>query len=62
MKNLKTFFFDYNVLDGDLSYCLNVPNVCCDRVRKHYNLKDTDLPKGEFFAGNENIEEWRRIE
>lgn len=62
MKHLKTFIFDYNILDGDLRYCLNVPNVYCDRAYKHYNLKNSELPKGKLVQGNENIDEWRRIE
>lgn len=33
-----------NVEDGDLSKCLNVPYVNC-KNRKHYNLKNKDLPK-----------------
>lgn len=62
MKNLKTFVFDMNVLDGDLTPCLNLSYVYSDRNRKHYNLKDSDLPKGEYVRGNEDIEEWRRLE
>lgn len=62
MKNLKTFVFDMNVLDGDLTSCLNLSYVYSDRNRKHYNLKDSDLPKGEYVRGNEDIEEWRRLE
>lgn len=45
MPNLKSFRFTMNVLDGDLGLCKNVPYVYC-RNRKHYNLKDEDLPKG----------------
>ena len=33
-----------NVMDGDLSLCMNVPYASC-RNKKHYNLKDSDLPK-----------------
>lgn len=62
MKNLKTFVFDMNVLDGDLTPCLNLSYVYSDKNRKHYNLKDSDLPKGEYVRGNEDIEEWRRLE
>lgn len=62
MKHLKTFVFDMNVLDGDLTPCLNLSYVYSDRNRKHYNLKDSDLPKGEYVRGNEDIEEWRRLE
>lgn len=45
MPNLKSFRFTMNVLDGDLGLCKNVPYVYC-KNRKHYNLKDEDLPKG----------------
>ncbi len=44
MPKLKTFTFTMNVLDGDLSLCMNVPYASC-RNKKHYNLKDADLPK-----------------
>ncbi|MBE6866420.1 MAG: hypothetical protein IKK99_00620 [Oscillospiraceae bacterium] len=62
MKNLKTFVFDMNVEDGDLTPCLNLSYVYCDKNRKHYNLKDKDLPKGKYVRGNEDIEIWRRLE
>lgn len=62
LKNLKTFIFDYNILDGDITPCLGISYVYCMRGRKHYNLKDKDLPKGEYVRGNEDIEEWRRLE
>lgn len=45
MKNLKTFSFSMNVLDGDLSLCLSVPYVNSEKNRKHYNYKDSELPK-----------------
>ena len=60
MKKLKTLVFDVNILDGDLSPCKNIPFARCIKNRKHYNLKDNDLPKGEFVYGNEDIELWRR--
>lgn len=44
MKRLKVFTFTMNVENGDLSKCIDVPFVSC-RNRKHYNLKDKDLPK-----------------
>jgi len=62
MKNLKTFIFSVNVKDGNLTPCLNLQYVYCDRGRKHYNLKDKDLPKGKFIRGNEDIDLWRRFE
>ncbi len=45
MKKLKTFNFSMNVVDGDLSNCLNIPYVYCIKGKKHYNLKNKDLPK-----------------
>lgn len=62
MKNLKTFVFSVNVLDGDLSPCLGLSYVYSAKDRRHYNLKDADMPRGKCFRGNENIEEWRRLE
>lgn len=44
MPKLKTFTFTMNVEDGDLSLCKNVPYASC-KNRKHFNLKDTQLPK-----------------
>ena len=61
MPNLKTFLFDMNVEDGDISPCLNLSYVYSRKNRKHYNLKDEDLPKGAYVRGNETIEEWRRL-
>ena len=62
MKNLKTFTFSMNVLDGDLSPCMALSYVYSEKDRKYYNLKDADLPKGKYLRGNEDIEEWRRLE
>ena len=62
MKSLKTFVFSVNVLDGDLSPCLGLSYVYSEKDRRHYNLKDADMPRGKYFRGNENIEEWRRME
>ena len=62
MKSLKTFVFSMNVKDGDLTPCLNLSYVYSEKNRKHYNLKDKELPKAQYVRGNENIEEWRRLE
>lgn len=45
LKNLKLFSFNMNVLDGDLSLCMRIPYVYSERNRKHYNLKNSELPK-----------------
>lgn len=62
MKSLKLFIFNINVEDGDLPSCMCVPHVYSEKDRKHYNLKNMELPKGQFVMGNEDIEEWRRLE
>ena len=62
MKNLKTFVFSVNVADDDLTLCRNLSYVYSERNRKHYNLKDSDMPRGVYVRGNEDIEEWRRLE
>lgn len=45
LKKLKHFNFSVEVEDGDLTPCLDIPYVWCAKNRKHYNLKDKDLPK-----------------
>ena len=62
MKNLKTFIFSMNVVNGDLTPCLNLSYAYSEKNRKHYNLKDIQLPKFKFVRGNETIEDWRRLE
>ena len=62
MKNLKTFVFNVDVRDGDLAPCRNLSYVYSEKDRKHYNLRDRDLPKANYVRGNEDIEEWRRLE
>ena len=59
MKKLKTFILDMNVLDGDLTPCLDIPYVTCIRDRRHYNLKDSDLPKGKIYRPEKELELWR---
>lgn len=61
LKKLKTFVFNMDVEDGDLSLCLNLSYACCINVHQNYNLKDKDLPKNKYYHGNENIDEWRRL-
>lgn len=62
MRNLKTFTFNMNVLNGDLTPCLNLSYAYSEKDRRHFNLKDRDLPKANYVRGNEDIEEWRRLE
>ena len=45
LKKLKFFTFSMTVADGDLMPCLAIPYARCDKGKKHYNLKDKDLPK-----------------
>lgn len=61
LKKLRVFIFSFNVLDGNLTLCKNIPYVFLVRGRKHYNLKDRDLPKqGEKFTrGVDGIPSWR---
>lgn len=60
LKNLKTLILEIEIENGDLTPCLGLSYVYV-KGKKHYNLKDKDLPKGKYIKGNENIEEWRRI-
>lgn len=62
LKSLKTFIFDFNVLDGDLTPCLNLSYVVSKKNRSHYNFKDKGLPKQFYSRGNDGIEQWRRME
>lgn len=63
MPNLKTLFLEINIADGNITPCLNLRSAKLMKNRKHYNLKDKDLPKAEkVIYGNESIEEWRRLE
>lgn len=62
MKSLKTLIFSMNVLDGDLSPCLTLSYVSSSKMRKHYNLPQSCLPKNHYYRGNEDIESWRRLE
>ena len=63
LKKLKTLHFTVNILDGDLTPCLDLEWASYWPNRRHYNLKNTDLPKKKDSSrGNDNIEEWRRID
>lgn len=45
LPKLKSFDLDMDVADGDLTPCLAVPYVKSQKDRKHFNLKDVNLPK-----------------
>ena len=45
LTNLKVLLAYVNVADGDLSICKHMRFAACNN-RKHYNIKDKDLPKG----------------
>lgn len=62
MKQLKTLVFSMNVLDGDLSPCQSLSYAYTPTIHRHYNLRSSELPSGEYIRGNESIEEWRRLE
>lgn len=59
MRKLKTFILDMNVLDGDLTPCLDISYVTCGKDRRHYNLKDSALPKGKIYRPEEELGLWR---
>ena len=63
LKNLKTFIISMNVLNGDLSLCLDIPYVFIQKGRMHYNYSDKHMrkEKEEYRRGNENLPEWRRL-
>ena len=63
MKKLKSFIFNVNIEDGDLSLCKNIDYAFSQKNRKHYNYKDDDLPKksSSDFGRNNEIDEWRKV-
>ena len=63
LNNLKFFVSDYNVADGNLTALKNLPYASILQNRRHYNIKDDDLPRENSVSmGNEDIPIWRRIE
>lgn len=62
LKKLTRFVFEVTIENGDLTPCLDIPYVASLRHKRYYNVKVNDLPKGPFLKGNEDIEEWRRLE
>ena len=61
MPKLKTLIVDFRIEDGDLTPCLDLSYAYCGTIRKHYNVKDHQLPRKEYFRGNDNIDLWRWI-
>lgn len=51
MPKLKTFVFSMTVEDGDLTPCLDLPYASCSKMKRHYNLKEKDLPKSNDRTG-----------
>lgn len=61
MPKLKTLILSMDVLDGNLRPCLDLSYIYV-KNRRHYNLKDDDLPKDEYCYGNGDIEMWQRFD
>ena len=62
LPKLKTLILNMEVEDGNLRPCLSLSYVHCSTIRRHYNTKSSELPKGTYHRGNENIELWRRVQ
>lgn len=62
MKNLKTLILDVPIISGDITPCLKLQYASVGTDRRHYNLKNRELPKGVRVLGNEDIEAYRRLE
>ena len=62
MPKLKTLILGMEVLNGDLTPCLSLSYVHCSQIKRHYNVKAKELPKYQYYRGNDNIEPWRRNE
>ena len=50
LQKLRFLILQFNVLDGDLTLCKNIQYVDV-KNRKHYNLKDKELPKNRSGLG-----------
>lgn len=63
LKHLKVFGFSMNIVDGDLTPCLSLPHAYCAKGKKHYNLKNSDLPHNSHNSdsGLDGIDAWRQI-
>jgi hypothetical protein len=54
MPNLRDFILFMNVVEGDLSYCDNIPYVLV-KNRRHYNRKDEDFSKLKNVLGDASL-------
>lgn len=63
LKKLRSFGFDMEVINGDLTPCLNLARAYCGKNKKHYNLSNNDLPKENiaFDVSYSEIDHWRRF-
>lgn len=55
MPKLRVFTFSMTVANGDLTPCLDIPYVYCSKIKRHYNLKDKELPRDKSAYGFELI-------
>lgn len=64
MKKLKVFAFSVRVSSGDLTPCLSIPLVYCNKAYRNYNLRPNDLPHRNDFklSINDGIDEWRILD
>lgn len=62
LPELSFFVTDFNILDGILDNLKQIPYSSVLINRRHYNLRDEDLPReAESKMGNESIPKWRRL-
>lgn len=61
LPNLKTLIINMEIESGNLIPCLHLSYVFCGKVKRYYNVKAKDFPRGAYYRGDENIELWRRI-
>lgn len=63
LTNLKVFDLRMRVEDGDLSMCLSLPHMRINKMCRHYNIEEWEIPKNlqYYTTGCEDIPEWRRL-
>lgn len=61
LTNLKVFDLRMRVEDGDLSMCLSLPHMRINKMCRHYNIEEWEIPKNfqYYTTGCEDIPEWR---